>query len=179
MHMLMDTVDIQTTREGTTVRLQRALGPCRIGIDATATAQARDCLDLLWRNPIFAPLPGAVRERLAAQLVSVSASVDETIIREGDYGDRFFLVAEGRLDVLAERRHVATLRSGDHFGEIALLLDLPRTATIVAKTPVRLYALTAQDFLAAIKSHPASSQAAESSVATRLAELQDVLAHIA
>jgi len=168
-----------TTREGTTVRLQRALGQCRIAIEDAAAAQARDRLDLLWRNPIFAPLPGTVRERLAAQLVPVSASVDDSIIREGDDGDRFFLVAEGRLDVIAKHNHVATLRPGDHFGEIALLHDSTRTATIVAKTPVRLYALTAEDFLSAIKNHPASRQAAEGSVATRLAELQHVLAHTA
>ena len=179
MHALMDTVDIQTTREGTSVRLQRVLDPRRIGIGEAAIAPARDRLDLLWRNPIFAPLPGAVRERVAAQLVPVSASVDETIIREGDDADRFFLIAEGQVDVSAERRHIATLGRGDHFGEIALIRDVTRTATIVAKTPAKLYALTAEDFLSAIRSHPASRQAAESTVATRLAELQDVLARTA
>jgi anti-sigma regulatory factor (Ser/Thr protein kinase) len=179
MHTLMDTVDIQTTRQGTTVQLRRALGKRRIAVGEAAIAQARDRLDLLSRNPIFAPLPGAVREHLAAQLVPVSASAGETIIREGDYGDRFFLVAEGRLDVTVERRHVAKLRPGDHFGEIALLRDLTRTATIVAKTRVRLYALTAEDFLSAVTSHPASTQAAETTIATRLAELHDALAHTA
>ena len=179
MYALMDTVDIQTTREGTSVRLRRVLGSRRVGIGGAAIAPARDRLDLLWRNPIFAPLPGAVRERVAAQLVPVSASADETIIREGDDADRFFLIAEGQLDVSAARCHITTLGPGDHFGEIALLRDVTRTASIVAKTPVKLYALTAEDFLSAVTSHHASTRAAENTVATRLAELQDVLAHTA
>jgi anti-sigma regulatory factor (Ser/Thr protein kinase) len=179
LYALMDTVDIQTTREGTTVRLRRTLSPRLIGIGGAAIAPARDRLDLLWRNPIFAPLPGAMRERLAAQLIPVSASVDETIIREGDSADRFFLIAEGLLDVSAARHHIATLGPGDHAGEIALLRHVPRTATIVAKEPVQLYALTPGDFLAAITRHPASRRAAEGTVATRLAELQDVLGRTA
>ena len=179
LYALMDTVDIQATREGTTVRLRRVLGPRRIGIGGASIAPARDRLDLLWQNPMFAPLPGAMRERLAAQLVPVSASVDDTIIREGDYADRVFLIADGHLDVSAARCHIATLGPGDHVGEIALLRDVPRTATIVAKDPVELYALTSEDFLTAITSHHASARAAENTVATRLAELQDVLAHTA
>jgi anti-sigma regulatory factor (Ser/Thr protein kinase) len=179
MYALMDTVDIQTADDGTTVRLQRALGPRPIGAGQAAIARTRDRLDLLWRNPIFAPLPGAVRERLAAQLVPVSAAVDETIIREGDAADRFFLIAHGQLDVSAAGRHLATLGAAEHVGEIALLRNVPRTATIVAKNPTKLYTLTAEDFLVAITSHPASARAAEAKVATRLAELEDLLGRIA
>jgi anti-sigma regulatory factor (Ser/Thr protein kinase) len=179
MYALMDTVDIRTTREGTSVQLQRALGPRLIGAAEAAIAPARDRLDLLWRNPIFAPLPGAMRERLATQFIPVSASVDEAIIREGDSADRFFLIAKGRVDVSVARRHVATLGPGDHAGEIALLRHVPRTATIVAKDRVELYALTQEDFLSAITGHPASKRAAESTVAKRLAELQDVLGRTA
>ena len=176
MHALMDTVDIKTTREGTTVRLRRVLGPRLIRIDEAATAPDR--LELLGRNPIFAPLPAATLERLASQLIPVSASADETIIREGDRGDRFYLIAKGQLDVSVASRHVATLGLVDHVGEIALLRNVPRTATIVAKKPVELYALTRDDFLSAVTSHDASTRAAESTVATRLTELQDVLGHI-
>jgi len=179
LHALMDTVDIQTTWEGTTVRLRRVLGRRLIGAGGAAIAPARDRLDLLWRNPIFAPLPGAMRERLAAQLIPVSASVAETIIREGDSADRFFLIAKGQLDVSAARHHIATLGPGSHVGEIALLRNVPRTATIVAKNPVELYALTPEDFLTAITSNHASKRAAESTAATRLAELQDVLGRTA
>jgi anti-sigma regulatory factor (Ser/Thr protein kinase) len=179
MHALMDTVEMRATKEGTTIRLRRALGVRRIGSGKVAIAPARDRLDLLWSNPIFAPLPGAVRERVAAQLAPVSASVDETIIREGDAADRFFLIAQGRLDVSAAGHHVATLGSGDHVGEIALLHQVPRTATIVAKSPVELYALTAEEFLAAVTPHRASRQAALNTAATRLAELEAMLGRTA
>jgi len=175
MHALMDTVDLQTTQEGTTVRLRRVLGPRLIRIDELATAPARDRLELLGRNSIFAPLPGLVLERLAAQLISVPVSMGESIIREGDHGNRFYLIAAGQVDVRAESRHVATLGPADHVGEIALLRDVPRTATVIAKKPVELYALTPEDFLSAVTSHAASTSAAESTVATRLTELQEVL----
>jgi anti-sigma regulatory factor (Ser/Thr protein kinase) len=178
MHALMDGVDIQTTREGTTVRLRRVLGVRLIQIDEAATAPARNRLELLWRNPIFAPLPAAMVECLAAQLIPVSASADGTIIREGERGDRFYLIAEGQLDVSAESRHVATLGPHDHVGEIALLRNVPRTATVIARKPVELYALTRDNFMSAVTSHDASARAAESTVTTRLTELQDVLGRI-
>jgi anti-sigma regulatory factor (Ser/Thr protein kinase) len=179
LYALMDTVDIQTTREGTTVRLRRTLGQRPIGTGQAAITPARDRLDLLWRNPIFAPLPGAMRERLATQLVPVSAATDETIIRKGDSADRFFLIAKGQLHVSAAHHHIASLGPGDHVGEIALLRDVPRTATVIAKAPAELYALTPNDFLSAITSHHASTRAAETTVTTRLAELQDVLGRTA
>jgi anti-sigma regulatory factor (Ser/Thr protein kinase) len=178
MHALMDTVDIQASREGTTVRLRRMLSPRLVPIDQAATAPARERLELLWRNPIFAPLPTAMLERLAAQLIPVPAAIGETIIHEGDHGDCFYLIAEGELEVSADSRHVATLGPGDHVGEIALLRNVPRTATIVAKNPVELYALTPEQLLSAVTSHHASTRAAESIVATRLTELESVLGRI-
>ena len=167
MGALMDTVDVQATREGTTVRMQRALAPSRI--------EAGDRLGLLWRNPLFAPMPDRMLERLAARLIPVSASSDETIIHEGDRGDRFYLIADGRLDVSAASRHVATLGPGDHVGEIALLRHVPRTATIVAEKPAELFALTLEDFLSAVTSDEASRRAADRAIATRLAELESIL----
>ncbi len=180
MHVLMDSVDVDTTRTGTTVRLRRVLGPRLIGpAEAAAAGEERDRFVLLWRDPIFAPLSAAVLERLAAQLVPVTAGPDEIIIHEGDPGERFYLIAQGRLDVSAEHRHVATLGARDHVGEIALLHDIPRTATVVARKPVVLYTLMSEDFLSAVTSHPMSSRAAASTIATRLAELHAILGRTA
>lgn len=175
MHALMDTVDLQTTRDGTTVRLRRTLRPPLIPIDTVTSALVRDRLELLQGSSIFARQPVAMLERLAAQLIPFSASADATIIHEGDDGELFYLIAKGQLDVSAESCHVATLGPGDHVGEIALLRDVPRTATIVIEKAVELYALTREDFLSAVTSHHTSTRAAESMVATRLTELQGVL----
>jgi CRP-like cAMP-binding protein len=112
---------------------------------------------------------------MAAKLIPFSAAANETIIREGEPGDLFFLVGAGELDVSVQGCHVTTLGPADPVGEIALLRDGRRTATIVAKEPVELYALTREDVLAAVPSHDASVRAAESMIESRLIGIQDVL----
>lgn len=178
MHALMDTVELHAAPDGTTVRLRRALGSQRRVAD-DALAPARDRVELLKRSPIFAPLPEATLEELAGKLIPFSASANETIMREGDEGDLFYLVGDGRLEVSVEGCHVTTLGPADSAGEIALLRDGRRTATIVADEPVELYALTREDFLAAVSSDEASLQAAESMISTRLIGLQEVLGRTA
>jgi anti-sigma regulatory factor (Ser/Thr protein kinase) len=178
MHALVDTVELHATPNGTTVRLRRVLG-AELSRRDQINGSARDRVELLRRSPIFAPLPEATLERLATQLIPLSASADETIISEGDRGDLFYLVEQGHLDVSVEGRHVTTLGPADPVGEIALLRDGRRTATIVANEPVKLYALTREDFLAAVTSHEASALAAESVMSTRLIGLEDVLGRTA
>jgi anti-sigma regulatory factor (Ser/Thr protein kinase) len=179
MQALMDSVELQASADGTTVRLRRVLRPDPARPDGMAVVPIRDRLDLLERSPIFAPLPSATRDRLAAQLIPFSASADETIIREGDQGDLFYVVGEGLLDVSVEGHHVATLGPDEPAGEIALLRGSRRTATIVAKEPVELFALTREDFLAAVNSHDSSRSVAERMVSSRLIGLEDVLGRTA
>jgi anti-sigma regulatory factor (Ser/Thr protein kinase) len=178
MHALMDTVELHATQEGTTVRLRRTLGSPRSRREL-ATGPARDRVDLLRRSPIFAQLPEPTLARLAEQLIPFSAEAHETIIREGDQGELFYLVGHGKLNVSVDGFHVATLADADSVGEIALLRDGRRTATIVTADPVELYALTREDFLAAVTSNEASAQAAETMIATRLTEIQDILGRTA
>jgi len=127
-----------------------------------------DELNLLGRAPIFAPLPGAALEHLAARLVPLRLDAGEVVVREGDAGDRFYLVAEGELEVTAGGQQISVLSAGDAFGEIALLRDVSRTATVTARTPTVLYALDREEFLAAVTGHPASAQAAEAVIGARL-----------
>ena len=146
-------------------------------LDGVGMAPA-DALDLLQASPLFRPLPGPVVEELAAKLVVVTTSVGEQVIREGDAGDRFYLVGSGEVEVSSAGRPVATLRPGEYFGEIALLRDVPRTATVQAKSDARLYALERDAFLSAVTGHPESAEAADAVVASRLAGLRPGLGSV-
>ena len=118
--------------------------------------------------PIFSPLPGTSLEHIAGRLVPLRVDAGTTIVRQGDAGDRFYVVAEGELDVTQDAERLSEIGPGDYFGEIALLRDLPRTATVTAKTDVVLYALDRDEFLAAVTGHPPSAEAAETVVSARL-----------
>jgi len=146
-------------------------GPPLVRIDTAATAPAADRLALLRRSPIFAPLPGATLEHLAARLIPVEVEPGTVVIREGDPGDRFYLVAGGQVEVTSDGAHVATLGPGEYVGEIALLRDVPRTATVTAVSPVALFALERDDFLLAVNGSTASRSAAETLASRRLTGL--------
>jgi MFS family permease len=138
-------------------------------IDAASVAPGADELRILTSIPIFAPMPGASLEHLAGRLVPLRLDPGTMIVREGDTGDRFYIVAEGAVEISEGGKPISELDAGGYFGEIALLRDVPRTATVTAKTPVVLYALDREDFLAAVTSHAPSAEAAEEVVSTRLA----------
>jgi hypothetical protein len=135
--------------------------------DRTAVLHVPE-LALLHALPMFGSLAPQTLERLAGLLVPVSASTGSWLIREGEAGDRFYVVAFGELDVHIGERHVRTLGRGEAFGEIALLRDVPRTASVQARTDVRLYALERDDFLAAVTGHPATHHAAQAQVDEQL-----------
>ena len=139
-------------------------------IDAKAVAPEVEELRILASVPIFAPLPGMTLEHLAGRLVPLRLEPGTVIVREGDAGDRFYIVAEGVVVEVSEYgRPISELEAGGYFGEIALIRDVARTATVTAKTPVVLYALDREDFLAAVTSHEPSAEAAEEVVSARLA----------
>ncbi|MDH4340777.1 MAG: MFS transporter [Thermoleophilia bacterium] len=138
-------------------------------IDAAAAAPDPEELRILASVPIFAPLPGGSLEHVAARLVPLRVESGTVIVREGDAGDRFYIVAEGEIDVSQDGRTISELAAGGYFGEIALLRDVARTATVTARTDVVLYALDRDDFLAAVTGHPQSAEAAETVMSARLA----------
>jgi MFS family permease len=125
-------------------------------------------LDLLERIPIFQPLPAPSLERLASQLDPVSAAAGTEVVRQGDPGDRFFVVESGKLRVTVDGTATGELGPGDSFGEIALLRDVPRTATVTAETDSELLALGREEFLDAVTGHPPSARAADAVVGARL-----------
>jgi MFS family permease len=146
-------------------------------LDAEALAPTRE-LDLLRQIPIFRPLPPAMLDQLASSLVAVHAEPGTTIMRQGEPGDRFYVIVSGEVDVVRMGEHIATLGPGEHVGEIALLRDVPRTATVTARGDVDLYALDRDEFLSAVTGHAESAEAADAVVASRLAGLRPGMASV-
>ena len=146
-------------------------------LDAQTAAPARG-LELLRGIALFRPLPPATIEQLAANLIPVHAAAGTEIVRQGAIGDRFYIVARGELDVTVDGRPGEPLLAGDHFGEIALLHDVPRTATVRARTDVELLALDRDEFIGAVTGHPESAEAAHAVVAARLASLRPSVASV-
>ena len=136
-------------------------------VDAEAPAPARE-VELLRALPMFAPLPAAQLDRLANALVEVRVSRGATVFEQGDHGDRFYVLVDGSAVVEAEGRRLRTLGQGDFFGEIALLRDVPRTATVRATRDLGLMALDRRTFLATVTGDAAAAEAAGSIVAARL-----------
>jgi MFS family permease len=125
-------------------------------------------LELLRAIPIFSPLSPPVIEQLAARLVPIQARAGDEIIRRGDHGDRFYVIGSGEVEVLLDGEPPRREGPGSYFGEIALLRDVPRTATVRAATDVELFALDRDDFLPAVTGHADSAEAAEAVIGSRL-----------
>jgi MFS family permease len=125
-------------------------------------------LALLRRLSIFSPLPPATVERLAMNLVPIHRHGGETVVRTGEVGDRFYVVGAGELDVAVDQAPLRRLKAGDAFGEIALLRDVPRTATVTTRTEVDLYGLDRDMFVSAVTGSSASSAAADALIEIQL-----------
>jgi MFS family permease len=132
-----------------------------------STAPAPE-LELIDRVPMFVPLSVAAKERLATKFSPRLVPAGEVVINAGEEGDGFFIVGEGELDIDAGGRHTTAHRA-DYFGEIALLRDVPRTATVTAETDSHLLELHRDDFLAAITGHSIAHAAGHEVAASRLA----------
>jgi MFS family permease len=125
-------------------------------------------LELIQLVPMFEPLSIAVKERIATDLVPLSVSAGEVVIRAGESGDRFYVVDSGELEIAADGVQT-TAHRGDYFGEIALLRDVPRTATVTARADSTLHVLQRDDFLAAVTGHRAAHAAGHAVAEERLA----------
>jgi MFS family permease len=141
-------------------------------LDAAAAVPEPE-LELLRGIPIFAPLPPLTLEQLASRLSPVRVAAGDDVFRRGDPGDRFYVIRAGKAAVRLDRRPPLTLGPGGYFGEVALLREVPRTATVTARTDVELYALERDDFIAAVTGHAPSAEAAEAVIAARVGTSRD------
>ena len=137
-------------------------------IDEAATVPIVE-ISLLRSMRIFAPLPAPALEGLARSLEQVRTEPGTVIIREGDAGDRFYAIADGEVEISRAGKRLVSRGRGDGIGEIALLHDVPRTATVTATTDVLLYALDREPFVLAVTGHAPAAQAAEEIVRERSA----------
>jgi hypothetical protein len=137
------------------------------GMDRSVDGLDAD-IGLLQRVPMFHPLPLPAIEQLARGLEPMSVPAGETVFAQGDLGDRYFVIESGEADVVGDGRIVATLASGEGFGEIALLRRTRRTATVVARTALSLRALAGDRFASVVLGYTPSAQAAEAGVDDRL-----------
>ena len=135
-------------------------------------------LELLRSLPLFHPLPPATVEQLAASLLPVRVHAAEDVFRQGDSGDRFYVVEDGEVVVSIDGRPVNRLGRGGYFGEIALLRDVPRTATVTAETDTELLALERDEFIAAVTGHAPTAEVANAVIASRLGGLRPGVASV-
>jgi MFS family permease len=139
-----------------------------------ARMRVRDAdIELLHLVPMLRALPEATIEQLAAALDHAEIAPGDAVVEQGNRGERFYVVEAGSADVVRDGRAVETLRRGECFGEIALLRDCVRTATVTAsaKTPLRVSVLPRNPFLTAVTGYPASEIAGERVVTARLEAL--------
>ena len=134
-----------------------------------AAVVPQPALRLLSSVAMFRPLQLTTLETLAGQMVLRDAPAGSDVVRQGEQGDRFYIVEAGRLQTVIDGTAINELGPGDLFGEIALLHATARTATVTALEDSRLVELASEPFLAAVASSGDSAAAAAAVVTARLA----------
>jgi MFS family permease len=136
-------------------------------LERGAGVPARE-ISLLRAGTIFRPLPAPALEAVARRAVWVDVSDGERLITQGDPGDRFYVLAAGSLRVERDGTRLRDVTEpGEGVGEIAILRDVPRTASVFANRPSTLLAIDRAPFLAAVTGHPDAHAAADAVVAAR------------
>ncbi|HXF52365.1 MAG TPA: cyclic nucleotide-binding domain-containing protein [Dehalococcoidia bacterium] len=130
-------------------------------------------LDLLARVPLFKSLPRKTLQRLERIAVAREYKAGEDIVREGDRGAGFFLITQGKVEVLKGGSQLNTLGAGEFFGEMALLDNHPRVATVRALEDTSCLALSRWDFVAELRANPDLAIEMLEAVSARLRQLEE------
>ena len=126
-------------------------------------------VDLMRKVPLFSKLKGKTLQEVASIADEIDFPKGKELARQGDRGREFFVVLDGEAEVRKDGRRVNTLGKGDFFGEIALVTELPRTATVTATEPMRALVITERDFNALMKRSPEVSRCIVEALGERLA----------
>ena len=113
-------------------------------------------MTLLMGLPMFSPLSPVTLEAVARSAQRIEVADGDAVIVQGEHGDTFYAVSEGEFDIEMSGTFVRTARRGDFFGEVALLSDVPRTATVRSRGPGVLLGIHRDPFLVAVTGHDRS-----------------------
>ena len=128
-------------------------------------------VEALAKAPLFEGLSKKELTQLARVTDDLEVKADTVLCREGQRGSEFFVIMDGDVDVTRNGRRVKTgSGAGEFFGEIALIADVPRTATVTAKTPVRLFVLTGQAFWPMLDDFPSIERKVLRALAKRVVD---------
>ena len=130
-------------------------------------------VDALKAAPLFEGLSQAELGELAKVSEDLEVPAGKTLCKEGEVGQEFFVILEGEAEVTKDGKHLATRSSGDFFGEIALLQESPRMATVTATSPLRFFVLTRRDFRQMIRENPDIERKVLQALARRLVEVSN------
>jgi CRP/FNR family transcriptional regulator, cyclic AMP receptor protein len=130
-------------------------------------------IDALKRAPLFEGLSRKELEHLAQLADDLEIPAGKVLTKQGDTGREFFVLMDGEVEVVRDGEVIGTSGAGDFIGEISILEDMPRTATVTAKTPVRLFVLTAQSFRSFVEESPEVENKVLRTLARRLAAMSD------
>jgi CRP/FNR family transcriptional regulator, cyclic AMP receptor protein len=125
----------------------------------------------LKRAPLFEGLSKRELTELARVTEDLEVPAGDVLCKEGETGQEFFVIIDGETDITSHGKRVAARGGGDFVGEIALLEDTTRTATVTAKTPLRVFVLTGQDFRRLVRENPGVEQKVMRALARRVVEL--------
>jgi CRP/FNR family transcriptional regulator, cyclic AMP receptor protein len=128
--------------------------------------------DTIAKVPMFAQMPAKERKHLAASFKERTFPAGTVISEAGQEGVGFFIIDSGTASVTVDGKLRRTLRSGDFFGEMALIEDWIRTATVTADSDLRCYGLTAWEFRPMVQTHPDVAWALLVTMARRVRELE-------
>jgi len=143
-------------------------GRALFGLDAGTPVPVVQ-IALLRSLPLFAELPAPPLEGLARALTPVTVPAGTELIRQGDPGDAYYAIAAGELGATQDGRFLRRCGRGEGVGEIALLRDIPRTATVTAHTAATVYKLDRDPFLTAVTGHAPTQRQADHIAGARLA----------
>jgi hypothetical protein len=133
-------------------------------------AVPEEALYVIAAVPLFEPLPPTSLEKLARSALPEDVPAGTVVVSEGESGDTFYVVVDGLFDVTSHGLPLRTLAPGDFFGEIALLRDAPRTATVSASTDAEVLAIRRVDFLSAVLGNIESVETVEVIVSSRVGQ---------